>query len=719
MYKFTLQIDDGDETNVNPVYGEGDMFTASIQSIDSGEFLNKKLATSLELQRGEAQLIVDADFDSEFTLKTYLPKSDQLVWEGKFYKTDCDFYKTQTSYRVVIKEARTVDTYTNILKNINKEYDIITELATPFREISYKRRSVVQIYMHGSGKINNFLGKNIYFQNDVDDKDISLNDVQLYGFEDNGFFAYITGVGTNDIQQDVCGFYTPFYVLVGGIPQLTRFEKGDYYILNTPDNMVVREKIGVTPSGSDPIIYQGGTGSRLTTPHLPAEPLDHISDGTQVRFYAFSFFARLLTDTTEIGGNPTTPILDNDFAGGSGGYLYTYPVETDNIIISEENNDTTGKLSRFPSDAIHFPNNYFLTPVSSDILYPVNESDWYDVATFLSWDSSIADLLDQGDKTVILKHAYSLTNVIKAFLSAIDPNLTFESSPEYSSFLFESNNIRPVVREIFITPNSNIKVGEYDEPATIAKLIFNSLLKFLKDVYRVRWFVDAENRFRIEHINWFDDIDNNETIDISALKEPSSKVLWDYGNEQFSYEKQELPQTLQYKWSYKVSEAFAGLPIEHLGRFVSDEVQDITFENFSSDIDYILLQPDSIDDVGFMVFECDIDNDNRTVPVVDIVFKGNTFSLQNGYLSLAYIAENYFIYDAASSNLNINGNAVTSNSEMKSKVKNVIFASKDHVLSNILYLQTADGVGKVVEYSQSDCDMNENVIIKAKIKLDV
>ncbi len=75
---------------------------------------------------------------------------------------------------------------------------------------------------------------------------------------------------------------------------------------------------------------------------------------------------------------------------------------------------------------------------------------------------------------------------------------------------------------------------------------------------------------------------------------------WGYNSSKYSYDKQELAEEISFSWMDDVTQAFEGYSIYINSNFVErGKIDEISVGDFTSDIDYMLLNPSAINEEGF------------------------------------------------------------------------------------------------------------------------
>lgn len=134
-------------------------------------------------------------------------------------------------------------------------------------------------------------------------------------------------------------------------------------------------------------------------------------------------------------------------------------------------------------------------------------------------------------------------------------------------------------------------------PATIGELTLKEFFTLLATAYRTLWAIDSEGRVRIEHFSYW--------------TSPVGLVLSDYPKEertepmQYAYLKSEVPRYERPRWAAARGSDFIGSDIEYTGPCVSNEaeadVKEYSVGQFTSDIELIVVDPDSVSKQGFTI----------------------------------------------------------------------------------------------------------------------
>ena len=174
----------------------------------------------------------------------------------------------------------------------------------------------------------------------------------------------------------------------------------------------------------------------------------------------------------------------------------------------------------------------------------------------------------------------------------------------------------------------------YDQPAQKAPVTLKRILDMLRDCFRCYWFVDDQNRFRIEHIKYFMNggaYTGTPVIgrDLTTEQITRSGKKWAFGTSKFQFDKPEMTARYQFGWMDDVTQPFNGNPIDIVSKYVNpDKIEQIDISQFTSDIDYILLNPGEISKDGFALLAA-----TENVLMSTLEFEQGSLSSQGGFFN--------------------------------------------------------------------------------------
>jgi len=185
----------------------------------------------------------------------------------------------------------------------------------------------------------------------------------------------------------------------------------------------------------------------------------------------------------------------------------------------------------------------------------------------------------------------------------------------------------------------------------------------LKNCFQAYWYIDGDNRFRIEHVSFFKKgctYLNMPIVscDLTTLIYKKNGKPWGYMSNRYSYDKTSMAERFQFKWMDDVTAGFEGLPIEVLSAYVQKgRVENISVSAFTTDLDYMLLNPAEISKDGFALFSTkwSFINNRYEVQYAGVSTRENSYFLQNGELSFLKLLPSYWADDLPANRVKING----------------------------------------------------------------
>jgi hypothetical protein len=184
------------------------------------------------------------------------------------------------------------------------------------------------------------------------------------------------------------------------------------------------------------------------------------------------------------------------------------------------------------------------------------------------------------------------------------------------------------------------------------------IFDMLRDCFRCYWFIE-NGKLRVEHIYYFMNGKTYGTnpgvgIDLTSKVVTRNSKAWSFASSAYKYDKHETVGQYTFGWMDEVTPFFKSSPIEILSGYVNKEtVNEITINNFTSDVDYMLISPGECSQDGFALLGPVIESGEKVLPLVSHV-KDDTCKLQNGYLSFERLRE-YYYYDLSGTHFRVDG----------------------------------------------------------------
>lgn len=704
-YKYRFYIDD---IQVYPVFPAST--SLRYDRDDKRVFLRLKLNgvfTLLHGKRSDFYVVWAKTLDHEFTFRAeyIVDGSVEETINGTFYKTDCRFDVDNKKCEI---QVTTIDKYDKLLRGIDKEFQLVTELQPPTYTVAYKKQPLIQIAFPYHSVLYNQVGNTSW----VTDLGGFYIESEL---EDFGFFTYDERryfiPGSGDMSPDISGDYikTANYL---GYPTYTRDDNA-YYIWY--DNTKWNVSEGTDHTGT--LVYTNLSLDDVFETKSPFERSPHafISEttGDECDMFPLIAYQRVLTDATTVDGTPTILRPTDDIGGltfnydryidmtaltGTSLYMAVYPDDDHTVAATE--------FGRFDEDALHFANEYFdvnLYPFAFTRAFHLMQDNWSEYWVTVYVVGGFSALLIEATTDVMLKDAYKLTEVIQYLLAQIDNSLVFNPTVFHSDFLFSSTN--PLTSEAqavthFITPKSNILNHGYDHPATKAPIRFSDVEDLLMYGLNCFWWIDNNSNFRIEHLHYFKNGRSYSTPgvghDLTTQIEPKTGKSWAYHTNNFGYRKETLPEEYVHKWMDTTSQYFDGYPIRIRSGFVDKgNIETRQIGVFTSDINMGMVSPESLSLDGFFILAAEDVAGVWTVPFLNItVVFANEVSLQNGYWSFYHLHDKFFKHYLPAEDVTINQVDIVATTTKRAREQDVVFPAGIHP-DPMRLVVTAVGTGEI------------------------
>ena len=727
-YRFFLQIgEDGTKQTVRPNYK--DDLTLDYELETNQRFYRAKLSGKINFVRADYDIINDAPFDSEFFL--YIEKSDDWgqtynqYYKAKFMKTDCTFNDDD---KLVTVQPETIDQYNDVLAGLEKEYNLI-ELAPQIEFLTIRKRPLIQIYVPGDSIVSCFLGGTNWEQdaNATTDQNALI---QTYHFALCNILKeiQITSQGSPAV---ISGLYSG-RMSTGVSPD--EFMGDLYPELNVNYYIHIAQKLvaGGLPIGlaGVEIRRRSDDVAMFRYTKITQEPFDTLEfDLTAVEgsgatgtmhadMKSYNIYARYLVDVDKIDDLDTYPLPSDDIVDNNRNYRRAIGYAIDVAFISKNFSDTPTEWGLAGSGK------YFAPPYSiyGQTFYPIARSTWRYASLWFGFYLMDWILEEKARKAYTLRDAFTLSSCINVLLKEFAPGITHEATPEYSQFLYNTNN--PISGQSFkllISQKSNIINGEYRAPAQKAPVTLQQIMTMLRDIYKCYWYIE-DGKFKIEQVSWFRNGGSygyNPIIDydLTQLENVRNGKKLAFATSEYSFDKVDMPERYQFEWMDDVTTPFEGLPIEITSKYVTaGKIEEINISNFTSDIDLMLLNPGAISSDGFALFaavtpsgggQLELPFTRQTVDNVE-------YYLQNGYLAFINIQPTYWAYDMPARNFKINNSPNYAIGIERKKKQTLNFPAGTTDPNPMQLVKTYIGNGQVDKLSVNLCSRN----IKATLKYD-
>lgn len=726
-YRFFLQIgEDGTKQTVRPNYK--DDLTLDYELETNQRFYRAKLSGKINFVRADYDIINDAPFDSEFFL--YIEKSDDWgqtynqYYKAKFMKTDCTFNDDD---KLVTVKPETTDQYDDVLAGLEKEYNLI-ELAPQIEFLTIRKRPLIQIYVPGDSIVSCFLGGTNWEQdaNATTDQNALI---QTYHFALCNILKEIQ-ITSHGSPEVISGLYTG-RMATGA--SANNFEGKLYPELNVNYYIYIsQQRIDGLPFGAVAVEIRKQSDDTAMFRYTKAttSPFDTLEfDLTAVEgsgatgtmhadMKSYNIYARYLCDVEKIDNLNTYPLPADDIVDNNRNYRRSIGYAIDVAFISNNFSDTPTEWGLADSGK------YFAPPYSiyGQTFYPIARSTWRYASLWFGFYLFDWILEEKARKAYTLRDAFTLSSCINVLLKEFAPGITHEATPEYSQFLYNTNN--PISRQSFkllISQKSNIINGEYQTPAQKAPVTLQQIMTMLRDIYKCYWYID-DGKFKIEQINWFRNGGSygyNPIIDydLTQLENVRNGKKLAFATSEYSFDKVDMPERYQFEWMDDVTTPFEGLPIEITSKYVTaGKIEEINISNFTSDIDLTLLNPGAISSDGFALFaavtpsgggQLELPFTRQTVDNVE-------YYLQNGYLAFINIQPTYWVYDMPARHFKINNTPNYAIGIERKKKQTLNFPAGTTDPNPMQLVKTYIGNGQVDKLSVNLCSRN----IKATLKYD-
>ena len=682
----------------NPIYPSS--LSLSYNKENGQEFFRRNLEGELTFVGLDYAYILSKNLSHKFELVVYVSYDNQLYseyWSGCFYWSDCKFNQDDKNIKVTPSPN---DDYSTILAGMEREFDLL-KIKAPKQKINYYKRPCYQFYVAGSDVIGCFM-TGMYWEQDAEPTTSYSTLYNTYKFGIVSEYVLYTATGSN--ISDANGYYLRKQLssqpTTFDITQQNKYHisSGYRFVHNGADRFEIYDNNNI-------LCYSNRNGEVTFPLTMYGNEQAGIHDTITVEADVKTIYGRFIHDASGTSSEtlPAQDITDSQ--------NYRYAIRLNEgyeefiscyLWFSVEPTEWGEYWRGWQNEGYYYR--------ESDQQQPMARNGWDMLSLWINNDKWDIFILSQTyySRVIEFREAYPLHGVINTLLKQIDSNINFTLSAQYSAFLSSLG------QTLYITPKSNIVVSDFDSPAQQAPITLKDILEALRDMFRCYWFV-KDGRLRIEHIRYFmngGSYDGTPTIgrDLTAEVIKRNNKPLDYGQNQYTFDKAEMQERYEFAWMDEVSLDFRGEPLIMVSPFVNqDNVEQIMISKFTSDIDYMLINPNGISKDGFAILGCD--NEYKVL----MVNRGNGYYLQNGNLSFDYLQQ-YYLFDLPCSDYKIgeNGEVKHDGGMRKIKSQDVSFPClKDPDMQKLI--KTSVGSGQLEKLNINLSSRNGEATLKFEV----
>jgi hypothetical protein len=700
-----------DSVPANPMYRK---LNRTVKAEPGQQFYRESIDGSLVFLKSDYDYIVGLPFDTTIKVLGFDSESGQSI-SAYFHLTDCEI---DSDDKKLTAKLSTTDLYEDFLGSKDKVFNLL-DIAAELEPVLLTRRPILQVYVAGDNVLTNIVS-GAYWEQQLS-IDPVYDDSVLTGTHKMFNALNIRAIPASYVpllSTDVTGSYNssrvnttkPYKLVETAIP-FVGFFKRKFHIV--------------------PVAATEGAGWSLSALY-ETEYTDYFNisvnallfkgvNGQTGEFYfaEYRIYARLYTSLLEVAAVATHPIPANDLVPANQNYTRIVPYGINQFVVYDEFQGTPNKFGRVPEGSPDSGLYYrqLLPAVESGAsnAIPISQSNWKAVSLWYYDTSATKYFLRVEGEKVLLRDCFPLHSVIQALLNANKLNLTFTASSECSQFLYAA--INPLGGFTFLdfdfagildayagnlkwllTPKSNAIYGNYEQPAAIAEITLEGVLKMLKTCFNCYWHLE-NGMLRIEHISWYDKGGTYSGVevgaDLTSLIQPRNGKPWSFAQNKWSYEKQNMPERIEFSWMDKVSSGFEAAPVNMIGKFVQPgNIEERSATGFTTDVDFMAANQSEVSKQGFCMFGAVIHEGINKAPFVEVAIPGYELSLQNGFLSFPYLRDRFLLFNLPTDNVEIDGQEQTIIGNVsRFKKQDVAYP---HVSSNYYALvRTELGLGKL------------------------
>lgn len=586
----------------------------SKQKESGQQFFTTSLTQPFKLIGKDARYVIESQFEHKFSLEIIKIENgvSSVYYKGLFFKSSCTIDELNN---VVEATVTTDDDYRLVLANLDTEVDLV-KIGTPTTPVILKSRPILQIYVKGSTKLTNIIDDLSWEQDVTSELDETIIRTR-WGFSKNAEIGEAYVKGNNPLVE---GMYSgdvssgSMYDFLTSTNQQYKITQRD--VRPNPNVNTTRTRIVIINTTTNAIVYVA-TKDFTITDFAPLKnfsrdvelvpynattnsPNYTSSDKQIVTLYSYIVFARVLASRKNISGSVGMAVSTDDIIDQNLNYRYVFSYRSAQIYHST---NTSMIVTKYGKNTI---GSYYAPPSINGVGFmPIDMTEWHKGSLWFAPNVNDYEFEREGRHSFTVNNAYKLTDVIQSLLKSFKSGVLFSESD--SKFLYNAQNVLGLEGDtLLLIPKSNVLHGETAKPAMKAPIKLNQIFEMLATCFKVYWDIEA-GRLRIEHLDFYDrggTYTGNKQIgvDLTVLNSCNKMSASAKANTKYSYEDLTMPSKIQFSWMDEASTLFKGSDILITSVYVvKDSTDTKSSAVFSSDVDYLIANPSSVSQDGFVV----------------------------------------------------------------------------------------------------------------------
>ncbi|MCE3279691.1 MAG: Uncharacterized protein K0S44_1882 [Bacteroidetes bacterium] len=271
-------------------------------------------------------------------------------------------------------------------------------------------------------------------------------------------------------------------------------------------------------------------------------------------------------------------------------------------------------------------------------------------------------------------------------------------APGYTAGLNYVTGLDNKLARSIIAHKSDIIDPIASQHATRGMITFERLMANIKSIANVKWYIDDDLNFRIEHTSYF-------TYSIGYNVMTGLSLPFNRAKMQYTYKIEEMPPAEQFAFMESQNIDFVGADITYssgcVATYEENKVKKYDAADISTDISFIENQPADIDYHGFFLGTYDLFAGVRFISKE--IGKMTGMLLNNAHLSWANLHHHYHRHDRVLLNGNMNRTDQAFFSAIKTKEQKdvtLVLCCGEVLEPETQQIQTELGVGRIEEAEQ-------------------
>jgi hypothetical protein len=368
--------------------------------------------------------------------------------------------------------------------------------------------------------------------------------------------------------------------------------------------------------------------------------------------------------------------------------------------VSEERQQTVGEYGQIP---IEYDNagEYYLPPNFTGNFIPIFQSDWREFSIWLDKTTAVTDLINDASRTISLKAAYDVSEIINYGINSIDSRL----SHDYNLCeVFKQGTINEMPMNgnlrFFVIPQSNLVLNTGINPLQELKIKLNELIDAVCDSLNAGYDINDNNELIFEHVEFFENgnsyVGENIGVDTTTIVNERNGQSYAFRTKNYTHKIDNTAKSFTINGSSELF-PFQSQTLDFNDEYVEDKTRTTSIP-YLTNITEIIIENERVKGWVLVAAE-EFSGNSYIVPNVTFNFDGKEYKGVNGFLMPLWKLLAWYRYQTDCVNISISDVVITSLSQKKIRQQEFLISYEDFENQNLV--KSSIGNGKILSVEKT------------------